>query len=130
VAEHASSTPRRLARAAGMGISTLAAAASILTLGAGTAMADDILPNPAVPGSGREADGTVRESATQGEVRTANLGEPIVPAGTGDVRGTNRATPNVRAWVFSGAAGDLSACVVDGPYCAYWLDIPFQINNP
>ena len=112
-----------------MGISTLAAAASILTMGAGTAMANT-LPNPAVPGNGREAKGTVRESATQGVVRSAGKLEALAPAGTGDVIGSTKAAPNVIAWVFPGAAGDLSACVKDGPWCATWLKTPFKINNP
>ncbi len=113
-----------------MGISTLAAAASILTMGVGTAMADDLVPDPSTAGNGREADGAVRESATQGDIRISDMGQPLVPAGTGDVRSSNKAAPTTTAWVFPGASGDLSACVVDGPYCAFWMNLPFDLNNP
>ena len=79
----------------------------------------DLVPDPSVAGNGREAKGAVRESATQGDIRISDMGQPVVPAGTGDVRSSNKATPVTKAWGFPGASGDLSACVVStGPYCA------------
>jgi hypothetical protein len=112
------------------GVGTVAAAASLSTATAATSWAEDLVPDPSVAGNSREADGAVRESATQGDVRSAGMGEALAPAG-GEVRtGAGRAVPNTRAWVFPGAAGDISACVIDGPYCANWLAIPFDLNNP
>ncbi|AFM18947.1 hypothetical protein Mycch_4232 [Mycolicibacterium chubuense NBB4] len=130
MAEHAPSTARRLAVSFGMGVSALAAAASLMTFGVGTASADDLVPDPSVAGNGREPDGAVRESATQGDVRSAGMGEAVSPAGSGDVRGSNKAAPGTKAWVFPGASGDISACVYSGPWCANWMAIPFDLNNP
>jgi hypothetical protein len=112
-----------------MGVSALAAAASLMTIGAGIASADDLLPDPSTAGDGHEAKGTVRESATQGDVRSADIGAALAPAG-GDVRGSGVAKPGTKAWVFPGASGDISACVYDGPWCANWMSIPFDLNNP
>jgi hypothetical protein len=130
VADHTSSRARRMAVSFAMGVSSVAAAASLMTIGVGTASADDLVPDPSVAGNHREADGAVRESATQGDVRSAGMGEALAPAG-GDVRsGAGKATPGTKAWVFPGASGDISACVYDGPWCANWLAIPFDLNNP
>jgi hypothetical protein len=129
MAENSFTPIRRVTAMFAVGIGSLAAAASLSTFTAATASADDLVPDPSVAGNGREADGSIRESATQGDVRSAGMGEAMGPAG-GDVRGSNRAVPSTRAWVFPGAAGDISACVVDGPWCANWLAIPFDLNNP
>ncbi|WP_238994612.1 hypothetical protein [Mycolicibacterium chubuense] len=112
-----------------LGLCTLASAASLMTVGVGTASADDLVPDPSKAGDGREPQGNVRESATQGDVRSSGIGEALAPAG-GDVRGSSRAKPGTTAWVFPGAAGDLSACVYSGPWCANWMKIPFDLNNP
>ncbi len=112
------------------GFGSACAAMALSIGGAAAATAEELVPDPSTAGNGREADGAVRESATQGEVRSAGMGEAMAPAG-GEVRsGAGRAIPSTRAWVFPGAAGDISACVIDGPYCANWLAIPFDLNNP
>lgn len=112
-----------------MGFSAIAATASLVTFGAGTASADELKPHPSTPGDGREADGTVRPSATQGDVRQQGFGEVLATSGS-DVRGSNKAVPGTKAWVFPGAIGDFSACVYSGPWCANWMAIPFDLNKP
>lgn len=138
VAEYGTSVSARLAKPIAMGLSGLAAAAALMTIGVGTASADDMSADPSTPGNGREADGAVRSPDVsngssgvyaQGEVRTSGFGEALASQG-GEVRTSTRGVPGTRAWVFSGAAGDISACVYDGPWCANWMAIPFDINNP
>ncbi|TDL04676.1 hypothetical protein EUA04_22495 [Mycolicibacterium obuense] len=138
MAEYGTSVSARLAKPIAMGLSGLAAAAALMTIGVGTASADDISADPSTPGNGREADGAVRSPdvangssgvMAQGEVRTSGFGEALASQG-GEVRTSSRGVPGTKAWVFSGAAGDISACVYDGPWCANWMAIPFDINNP
>ncbi|MBX7450771.1 hypothetical protein GR927_22535 [Mycolicibacterium sp. 3033] len=138
MAEYGTSVSARLAKPIAMGLSGLAAAAALMTIGVGTASADDMSADPSTPGNGREADGAVRSPdvangssgvMAQGEVRTSGFGEALASQG-GEVRTSTRGVPGTRAWVFSGAAGDISACVYDGPWCANWMAIPFDINNP
>ncbi|WP_246228936.1 hypothetical protein [Mycolicibacterium psychrotolerans] len=138
VAEYGTSVSARLAKPIAMGLSGLAAAAALMTIGVGTASADDMSADPSTPGNGREADGAVRSPDVsngssgvfaQGEVRTSGFGEALASQG-GEVRTSTRGVPGTKAWVFSGAAGDISACVYDGPWCANWMAIPFDINNP
>lgn len=138
VAEYGTSVSARLAKPIAMGLSGLAAAAALMTIGVGTASADDMSADPSTPGNGREADGAVRSPdvangssgvQAQGEVRTSGFGEALASQG-GEVRTSTRGVPGTKAWVFSGAAGDISACVYDGPWCANWMAIPFDINNP
>jgi hypothetical protein len=130
VADYTTSRARRFSVSFAMGVGAVAAAASMMTFGVGTAFADDLVPDPSKAGDGRAPDGNVRESATQGDVRSAGMGEALAPAG-GDVRsGAGKAVPSTKAWVFPGASGDISACVYDGPWCANWLAIPFDLNNP
>jgi len=109
------------------GIGVLAGAAAVLTIGSGFAAADSLKPQPSQPGEGPAVEGGVRAPGVQGELRSAGMGEAQAQ---GEVRGSNIAKPAVEAWSFSGAGGDLSACVVDGPYCAWWMNIPFDANNP
>jgi len=114
---------------AGMGI--LAGAAAVLTIGAGSAAADTLKPQPSQPGAGPAVEGGVRAPGIQGELRGAGMGEAMANGGlNGEVRGSNMARPPFDAWSFSGAGGDLSACVIDGPYCQWWMSIPFDANNP
>ncbi len=113
------------------GIGVVAGAAAVLTIGSGFAAADSLQPQPSQPGAGPAVEGGVRAPGVQGELRGAGMGEAQASGGLGtDVRGSNIAKPAVEAWAFSGAGGDLSACVVDGPYCAWWMNIPFDANNP
>lgn len=112
-----------------MGI--LAGAAAVLTIGAGSAAADTLKPQPAQPGQGPAVEGGVRAPGIQGELRAAGMGEAQASGGlNGDVRTSNKAKQAFAAWSFSGAGGDLSACVISGPYCAWWMSIPFDANNP
>ena len=111
------------------GLAGVAAAAAMLTIGVGSAMADDIKPQPGSPGQGPTVEGGVRAPAIQGELRSADKGVALANPNA-DVRTSDRGVPAVTAWAFSGAAGDLSACVYDGPYCAWWMSIPFDPNNP
>lgn len=111
------------------GLSAFAAAAAMLTIGIGSATADDITPQPAQPGQGPTVEDGVRTPAIQGELRSADKGVAMANPG-GDVRTSNRGRPTVEAWAFTGAAGDISACVYDGPWCAWWQSIPFDPNNP
>ena len=60
VAEYGSSVSARFAKPIAMGLSGLAAAAALMTIGVGTASADDITGDPSTPGNCREADGAVR----------------------------------------------------------------------
>ncbi len=72
-------------------------------------------------------EGGVRAPGIQGELRAAGMGQAQAQ---GEVRGSNKAKQPFDAWAFSGAGGDLSACVVSGPFCAWWMNIPFDANNP
>lgn len=111
------------------GLGTLAAAAAMLTIGVGSAAADDIKPQPTQPGQGPAVEGGVRTPAIQGELRSSDKGVALANPNA-DVRTSIRGVPPVIPWVFSGAGGDLSACVIDGPYCAWWMGLPFDPNNP
>jgi hypothetical protein len=129
MAEYRTSRIRRAGKPIIVGLGAVAIQLA-MTVGAGTAVADDLVPNPSMAGSGRAAGSAAPKSTTQDVVRTSGMGEALGPAGTGKVRGSDEAVPKTKAWVFAGAAGDLSACVYDGPWCANWFAIPFDLNHP
>ena len=115
------------ARRAVVGIGAFVAATALMGFGAGAATADDMLPQPSQPSSGPYEDGNIRVPAVQGEVRASGSGQANAQ---GEVRGGNRAVPGTTAWNFSGAGGDISACVYDSPYCSTWLGPHTDPNNP
>lgn len=119
------------------GIGVLAGAAAVLTIGSGVAAADTLKPQPSQPGEGPAVEGGVRAPGVQGELRAA--GKSKVQA-QGTVNGPNsrivgQAVPprnwgDNAAWAFPGALNDFSSCVVEGPFCRWWMAIPFDPNNP
>ncbi len=127
MAEEFGTRVRRSVKPVAVGFGTLAAAALFMGIGAGTAGADVLKPQPDEPTAGPAVEDGIRVPAVHGEIRAADSGQALAQ---GEVRGSDFAAPGTKAWVFPGAAGDLSACVYEGPWCANWMAIPFDLNNP
>ncbi len=87
VAKH----PRQKLRIAGIG--AVAATAALLSLGAGTAYADEIAADPAAPSQGPAVEGGVRAPGGQGEIRASDIGSVNAQ---GEVRGSDIAVPVVK----------------------------------
>jgi len=85
---------RRTKKLGTVGIGALALTASLMSLGAGTAFADEISGDPSTPSAGPVAEDGVRVPATQGETRSADKG--VALAGSSDVRGSDIAVPTVK----------------------------------
>ncbi len=74
------------------GFSAVAATAALLSLGAGTAYADEISADPATPSQGPAVEDGIR-SGGQGEARSSDIG--VVNA-QGEVKGSDIAVPVVK----------------------------------
>lgn len=102
MAEQAEGFLHKAKKAGVGGLGALAAAGVLLAFGAGVAGADveDIEADPAVPSGGPIAEDGVRSSdpgvvnAGPSEVRVADVGAPLAPAG-GETKDSIRAVPSI-----------------------------------
>lgn len=104
MAEHAEALVRKTKKLGIMGFGALAVTGAFLTLGAGIAGADvdDVEGDPAAPSAFPVAEDGIRVAdvgvvnAGPSEVRAADIGAPLPPAG-GESKDSLRAVPSVTA---------------------------------
>jgi hypothetical protein len=115
MAEHAEALVRKTKQVGLMGFGALAVTGAFLAFGAGTAAADvsDIEPDPSAPSAFPVAEDGVRvadpgvANAGPSEVRAADIGAPLAPAG-GQTKDSLRAVPSI--------TGGIGTFIDFGPY--------------
>lgn len=115
MAEHAEVLVHKTLKLGMMGFGAAAVAGAFLAFGAGTAAADvsDIKPDPSAPSAFPVAEDGIRTADTgvanagPSEVRAADIGAPLPPAG-GSTKDSLRAVPSI--------TGGIGTFIDFGPY--------------